>query len=151
MKWNIFLDKYGLIIIAILLILSLVFIIIGHKYRDQVQLVLKKTFVNLPEDTIDGWSLSHMALFAIIGFIKPNYYLSAFCFGAVFEVFEDYMASDKNTQLVDCSQPFNIDGKRKFFCNGRQDDYWYAKHSDIFWNLLGYTVGSAIRTTVFAK
>jgi hypothetical protein len=147
MKLTAFLDKYGMVIIVVLLVFSGVFIIVGHKYRDQVQLVLKKNFANLPDDNIDGWSISHLVLYAIIGFIKPNYHLTAFTIGAVFEVFEDYMAADKNTQLVNCSEPFKENGTRKFFCNGRQDDYWYAKHSDIFWNLLGYTIGSAIRTT----
>lgn len=149
MKLNAFLDKHGLLIIAILLTLSCIFIVIGHKYRDQVQLVLKKNFADLPSDNIDGWSISHLALYAIIGFIKPNYHLTAFTVGAGFEVFEDYMAADKNTQLVDCKEPYDEKGKKKFFCNGRQDDYWYAKHSDIFWNLLGYTLGSALRTTFF--
>ena len=145
-----FLDKYWIPIVIILIILALVFIIVGHEYRDEIQSVLKKKYFDLPKDDFDRWSLSHMLLFMVIGFVKPRYHLSAFTAGAAFEVFEDYMASDGHTQLADCTIPIDSKtGNRKFFCNGRQDDYWYAKHSDIFWNLLGYTIGSAVRTTFF--
>lgn len=148
-----FIDTYWYAIIIVFIILSLIFICIGHIYREQVQLVLKKTFVELPPDTIDWWSISHFALFAIFGFVKPGYPLTATAIGAGFEVVEDFLSSDKTTQLCDCSEPFYAgpDGtpRKKFWCNGLQDDYWYAKHSDIFWNMLGYVTGQAVRTTFF--
>lgn len=144
-----FIDAYWYAIILVLIICSLLFIILGHEYRDQIQSVLKKTFVNLPADTIDWWSISHFVIYAIFGFVKPGYPLTAFTFGAAFELFEDYMSSDAGTQLADCvNEPFNPDGSRRLWCNGRQDDYWYAKHSDVFWNLFGYVTGQAIRGSV---
>lgn len=145
-----FIDTYWYAIILVLIIVSLLFIMIGHAYREQIQSVLKRTFVHLPADTIDWWSIAHYALFAIFGFIKPGYPLTALTFGAAFELFEDYMASNSCTQLADCVKyPTNPDGTERFWCSGRQDDYWYAKHSDIFWNLFGYVSGQAIRGVMY--
>ena len=151
MSFTEILDRYWVPIVIVLIVFALVFIMVGHEYRDEIQSVLKRKYLDLPKDDIDRWSLSHLFLFMLIGFIKPNYHLTAFTVGAVFEVFEDYMASDVHTQLADCTNPIEPStNKRKFFCNGRQDDYWYAKHSDVFWNLFGYTIGSAIRTQFFS-
>ena len=148
-----YMDAHWFAIVIVLCIASLTFIMVGHEYRDQIQSLLKQKYVDLPKDDIDRWSLSHLFFWMIIGFIKPGYHMTTFTIGAGFEIFEDYMAADHNTQLADCkSTPIDPGtGKRKFFCSGRQDDYWYAKHSDVFWNLFGYTIGSAVRTTCLSS
>lgn len=140
-----FCDNNVYVIILTLIGLAMLFIITGHTYRDQIQSVLKNTLITMPRDTIDYWSISHFVLFGLFGFLKPNHHLTAMTVGVLFELFEDNMASDENTQLTDCKK----NKLTNFWCNGLQDDYWYAKASDVFWNLFGYTIGSAIRTTLY--
>ncbi len=145
MSW---VDDHAIGIIVALIICSLIFIIIGHEYRDQVQTALKREFVKLPATTVDYWSVSHFLLFAVFGFIKPGYGFTFLVAGAGFEVVEDYLSSDNTTQLDSCSSsPYNQDGTRKTFCNGINTDYWYGKWDDVFWDISGYVTGQAIRTT----
>ena len=47
LTWE-FINKYRIGICIGLTLLALLFIVIGHKYRDQVQTKLKKEFINLP-------------------------------------------------------------------------------------------------------
>lgn len=63
-------------IIIILIILSLIFIIIGHQYRDKIQTPLKKPIIHISEFDLDWWSVSHFSLFAMFGFLKPGYAFS---------------------------------------------------------------------------
>ena len=65
-------------------------------------------------------------------------------FGVCFEIFEDSLASDENTQLVKCpTKGANI------MCNGVQDGFWYGKADDLFSNIVGYIIGNAVRTTFY--
>ena len=142
-----FLNDNAIAICVCLSITAILFIMFGHAYREEVQTALKQEFVKLPATTFDWWSISHAVLFGIFGFIIPDHHLSFFTLGAGFEVVEDMLSSDATTQLDDCMAP---NKKEKFMCQfSSNDDYWYAKWDDVFVNLLGYTVGSSIRTTIF--
>ena len=82
--------------------------------------------------------------------VFTRYPLAFFTAGVFFEIFEDGMASDETTQLVNCTykkERNSVIGG--IMCNGVQDGYWYGKVDDIFMNLLGYVVGQAIRTTCY--
>jgi hypothetical protein len=138
-----------------LVVVALIFIVIGHAFRDQIQNVLKQEICKFPECSIDYWSVSHFLLFGLFGFLIPGYHLTAFTIGASFEFTEDYLSADENTLFADCSKPCGReDGmcgdndSRKTWCNGYQDGYWYSNMTDSFVNLIGYTLGSAIRTTL---
>lgn len=127
-----------------LAVLSMMFILYGHRNREVVQLTLKKDFAKLPATTVDWWTVSHLVLYAVFGFLIPNYHTTFFFIGVAFEVIEDMLSSDENTQLVKCDR----DKKRHIMCRFSQnDDYWYGKWDDVFFNLLGYTIGSSIRTS----
>jgi hypothetical protein len=139
-----------------LILVSMIFIMIGHMYRDQIQSVLKQEVCKFPECSIDYWSISHFMLYSIFGFLIPGYPLTAFTIGASFEFAEDYLAADENTLFANCKEPCGRqdgfctkDDTRKNWCNGVQDGYWYSNATDSFVNLLGYVVGSAMRTTIF--
>ena len=140
-----FIDQYKYIICVILSVLAFLFIVYGHNYREQVQLYLKNEFFKLPKSSIDYWSLSHLLLFGLFGFIIPNQHFSFLTIGVAWELFEDYLCNDRDTQLVDCKIKENK--QESFWCNGLNDDYWYANYSDIFSNIVGYVIGSSIRTT----
>jgi hypothetical protein len=146
-NWN-FINIYRAEIIFILGLVSLVFIMFGHRNRDEIQQVLKKELCKFPECSIDYWSASHFFLFAIFGFLAPNYPLTFFLLGAGFELAEDYLSADENTLFADCKKPYN-GTRKKFWCNGIQDGYWYSNMTDSWVNLTGYIIGSAIRTVMF--
>lgn len=146
-----FIDNHRIAICILLTMIALAFILYGHKYREQVQLALKKEFVKLPAVTVDWWSISHMALYAIFGLLVPDYHFTFFLLGCGFEVIEDCLSSDETTQLVDCVEA-KKGGQESLLSNvmcgvSINDDYWYAKWDDVFMNLLGYTIGSGFRTT----
>ncbi len=131
-------------------LISLIFIMVGHVFREQVQNALKQKLFHVKAFDIDWWSVTHLLLYMLIGFIKPGFTLTFFVIGILFEVFEDMCASDSATQLLDCVNPAkknSICGK--IMCNGFDDSYWYGKFDDIFANLLGYVIGNSIRTTYF--
>jgi hypothetical protein len=153
-----FINKYKIGICIGLIILSLMFIMFGHCYKEQVQQVLKQELCKFPECSIDYWSISHFMLFGLFGFLIPDYPVSFFTIGTGFELIEDYLSSDSTTLYVDCSNPCGKDtmcnkdnSNRKIWCNGIQDGYWYSNATDSFVNLLGYVIGSAVRTTFFAE
>ena len=129
-------------------VLAIIFIMIGHVYREEVQSKLKTPLATVDKFNLDWWSVSHFMLFAFFGFVKPSYPLTAFTIGAVFEVFEDGLSSNDNTQLVDCSKS-STTVIHNIMCRGYKDSYWYAKIDDIFMNLIGYVFGQAIRTTFY--
>lgn len=129
-------------LIIILSIISILFICFGHKFRDDVQVKLQKTLFVLPSAKVDYWSISHFILFLLFGFIYPNHPLNFVMIGISWELIEDYLASDKNKRLADCTIQQN---KNTFWCMGIQDDYWYGKWDDIIFNTFGYLVGQALR------
>ena len=143
-----FLDKYQNELVVGVSIFALLFIIIGHIYRDQIQAKFKKPLATVPAFDIDYWSVTHFMLFAFFGFVFPNHAFTFACFGAMFELFEDGVSSDDKTQLIDCK---NKDTKSSFigniYCNGDPNSYWYAKLDDIAINVFGYITGQGIRNT----
>lgn len=141
-----FINEHAVAICILLSIVALIFIMCGHVYREQVQTALKQEFVKLPATTFDWWSVSHALLYGIFGFLIPNYHVSFFLLGAGFEIVEDMFSGDSTTQLADC---MTNDKDSKFMCKfSINNDYWYAKWDDVFVNLLGYTLGSSVRSTL---
>lgn len=144
-----FLTDNAVAVCIVLCIVSLLFIMFGHIYRDEVQLALKQEFVKLPATSFDWWSVSHAVLFGLFGLLLPNNHIGFFTLGCGFEVLEDMLSSDKSTQLADCMSP---DKDSNLMCKfSINDDYWYAKWDDVFVNLLGYSLGSSFRTTFIDK
>ena len=147
MKDKHFVDNNALSICTALSILALAFIVFGHKYKDQVvQRTLTKAIVELPGTTVDFWSVSHLLLFMAFGLVLPNRHVPFFLVGITWEVAEDIISADETTRLGDCKTHDKSKVMCKFSIN---DGYWYAKWDDVFFNLIGYTIGSAIRTTCF--
>lgn len=140
-----FINDHVIGIIIVLSICALLFIVLCHK--SNIQTYLKKPFIILPQAPIDWWSISHMILYSIFGFIAPDRPMTFLLLGCGFELFEDCLASDDDTQLTDCT---SYDKDHKLMCKTSiNDGYWYAKWDDIFVNLFGYVAGSSLRTTLF--
>ncbi len=147
-SWLDFLDRNCYAIIIVLCIAAIIFIMIGHEYRDQIQTKLKQEFIKLPATSIDWWSVSHFILYMIIGFLIPEKPVTFLLIGTAFEVIEDGLAADSCTQFINCMEEKNK--KESFMCKfSINNDYYYMNWSDIFVNLFGYIAGSSIRTTFF--
>jgi hypothetical protein len=135
-------------IIFALLIVSIIFIMVGHIFQQKIQAMLKTPIVTIESFDLDYWSVSHFMLFAAIGFIKPDHAFTFFSLGVLFEILEDGLSSSKTTKIINCTK--NSD-KNSFIgsimCSGYDDSYWYSKIDDIFINLLGYVTGQSIRKT----
>lgn len=141
-----YIKNYPIRIILALSILAIIFIMIGHIYQEQIQQNLKQEFFKFPECSFDWWSVSHAVLFGIFGFLLPNHHFSFALVGISWELFEDYLAANEDVQFYNCKEKNN---QEKFWCNGLVDGYWYCNVSDIWVNMFGYIIGSAIRTNLF--
>jgi hypothetical protein len=130
-------------------VLSIIFIMIGHVYKDKIQSLLKRPLYTVKSFDLDWWSVAHFLLFAFMGFVKPEYVMTFFSIGVAFEIFEDGMSSDTSTQLVNCKDK-NVKNSMVggLFCKGYEDSYWYGKADDIIINLLGYLTGQGIRRII---
>ena len=124
------------------LFVALAAIKIGHHYIP-LQNALQKKLFELPSVTIDIWTLSHVIMYCFIGYMKPHNAFYFFIFGASFEVVEDYLASNSKTQLVNCYNNTNVFGSviGWIWCHTHEGSYWYCKWDDLFFNLIGYTIG----------
>lgn len=81
-----------------------------------------------------GWSWTHLLLYTAIGIAFPDHYLAALGVGVAWEGWEYFLSVTRCTPW----DPFP--GKCK---PGQQPgDWWYARASDILFNMLGYTIGS---------
>jgi len=144
-----FIDRYAVAICIALIIVALAFIIYGNYYREKIQDMLEQELIKFPECTINWWSVSHLILYSIFGFLIPNHPLTFFTIGVGFEIVEDYLSSDATTVLANCTK---LDSKvHNLMCNGSiNDSYWYCNVTDPWVNITGYIIGSAIRTTFFS-
>ena len=129
----------------LLCVLALVFIGVGHIFQGHIQEPLKKTLISIGYIRLDWWSVTHYLFFSILGYWYPNRFVFFLLFGIVWELTEDLLAKDSDTQLVDCEQK-GRGGFVDFWCNGYQDDYWYGKIDDVLMNMLGYVTGWGIHT-----
>ncbi len=143
-------ERYPIQICGALIILSVLFIIVGHRYHGTVQAAMKQPLVDLPKTNWDWWSLSHFALFLIMGYVMPGRAFQFFALGALFEVWEDYMAHDKHTQLATCGGGDVTQNTvvKKLWCGATNDPYYYAKWDDPFINLAGYVLGEYLRRRI---
>jgi hypothetical protein len=145
-----FIEKNSNAIFLGLIVFSIIFILVGHIFEENIQKYLQYSIYKNDSFNFDGWSFLHFILYFCFGFVKPGYTFTLFTAGVMFEIFEDGKSSDNNTQLLDCT---NLDIKKSLigsvYCKGSDNSYWYGKFDDIVFNLLGYITGQGIRTTFF--
>ena len=90
-------------------------------------------------EELDGWSLSHLLFYTLIGYtFKGNYLIYAFLLGCLWELFEYYYGKKRPGWLGgygDCNMKTDkLDG-----------NWWYGKFSDIFMNTMGLFLGYYLR------
>lgn len=92
---------------------------------------------------IDGWSITHLVFFGILGILYPGNHLQFFAIGVLWEIVEtglgqnNISVSGHRLQLIGEQDD---DGNT----TGKEDAYWYGKESDLVMDFAGYCVGSAL-------
>ena len=92
---------------------------------------------------IDGWSITHLVFFGLLGFLYPGQHLQFLAVGVIWEVIETGLGqnkiefSGKRLQLIG-------DQDEEGNTTERADAYWYGKESDIVVDIAAYTIGSAL-------
>lgn len=141
---------YPLHVGAILTVLVISFIILGHYYPGQIQSALKRPLFTLPSATVDWWSVSHFLFFGVLAFLYPNHVCELFIISIIWEIVEDGLAPSNSKQLIDCDKKYPnswADTFRSVWCEhlARDKDYWYGKWDDVFFNSMGILVGVGLR------
>ena len=98
---------------------------------------------------IDGWSISHLLFFGLLGAFFPGHYLQFLLIGIGWEVVETGLGqnrlevSGKRLQLIGGQDADGLSNDADATCDDDSSAYWYGKESDIIMDMLGYALGSA--------
>jgi hypothetical protein len=124
-----------------------VFIIILYGYflrKTKTQDFLAKRIFHHPIcQDIDGWSVSHLLFFGLLGFLYPGRHLQFLTMGVLWEIIETGLGQNK---LEVSGKRLQLLGEQDEDGNmtGEEDAFWYGKESDIIVDIAGYCVGSAL-------
>ena len=96
-------------------------------FKDPLEINFLKSF------SIDGWSLTHLLFYMLIGFQYPNSIYLTMTSGILWELFETYVGYFKPSLLKNFG--FITDEKM----------WWYGKFSDIIINFIGFKIGKNLK------
>ena len=90
---------------------------------------------------LDGWSLSHIMFFMLMGYLYSNTFIKTMLLGISWEIFEHIYGKQRPGWLG------GYGGKCNNMATDREDgNWWYGKWSDIVCNAFGFLVGKYINT-----
>lgn len=130
---------------ALYVVCVLAIILYGHYLRrtGARDVLARRIFHHPVCQDVDGWSVSHLAFFGLLGLLFPGHHLQFLAVGVGWEVVETALGqnrvevSGKRLQLIG-------DQDAEGGATGKADAYWYGKESDIVMDVCGYAVGSAL-------
>ena len=80
---------------------------------------------------LDGWSISHLLFYMLLGYLFPNKIILTLSLGIIWELFETYIGIYKPIIFKDFG-----------FCSTDNSKvWWYGKISDIIVNFIGFMIG----------
>jgi hypothetical protein len=128
---------------AIYVVIILAIVVYGYFLRKTKtsDFLAKRIYHHPICQDIDGWSISHIIFFGVLGFLYPGKHLQFFIVGTIWEIIETVLGqnkleiSGKRLQLIGEQDP---DGA------SMPDAFWYGKESDILMDVAGYAMGSAL-------
>lgn len=135
---------YNIPCIALYVVVVLAIIVYGYLLRrfKQRDFLATEIYSHPLCENIDGWSVTHLLFFGLLGVLYPGRPLQFLSVGILWEVIETALGqnklevSGKRLQLIGDQ---DADGTP----TGNDDSYWYGKSSDIVVDILGYCIGSA--------
>jgi len=128
-------------ITAICLTCVLVIVVYGTFRCKNSSFVDPLTFSFAPpplDKYLDGWGISHLLFFALLGYLFPKQLLFSFFLGVIWELVE-YSMKDHPFYLTKCN--YNMK-------THEGEGWWYGRWQDIVMNTAGLWIGSALRTRV---
>lgn len=140
----------------IIIIVTFIFIFAGYVMRGFIQDPMTKlTFFHIGTSRFDVWSLSHLILYMIFGYMFPDFFVEFLIIGAGWELFETIPCSNIFWKLMNCPRESCTSCRLNPLCSTMKRidncDYWYGKWSDIAVNMLGFVIGSTILRRAFHK
>lgn len=118
--------------------------------------ILERKIIDHPSVAgTDGWAMTHLLFFGLLGFLYPGRYVQFMTVGIVWELIETLLGQTKlkaggsRIQLIGAQdesgyhikdQPEGMDGGDQ--PEGMDSQFWYGRLSDCWWNVAGYIIGS---------
>lgn len=84
---------------------------------------------------LDGWSMTHVTFFAILGYMYPEYFWYALLLGVMWELFEHFYGKNRPGWLGGYGDCQDISTDRT------DGNWWYGKWTDIVCNIVGFIIG----------
>lgn len=91
---------------------------------------------------LDGWSISHVSFFALVGYFYPKTFFISMSMGIAWELFEHYYGKERPGWLGgygDCND---------LATDKESGNWWYGKWTDIVCNAGGFLVGAALKNHI---
>ena len=83
------------------------------------------------EGYTDGWAISHVVFYMILGYLYPDRWMYMFVSGIGWEIIESRFEN----------KPFYLSS-----CKGREHEkWWYGRYEDIISNTVGMMIGISLR------
>ena len=114
------------------------------RHTGRKDVLAKKYFEHPLCGEIDGWSITHVLFFFVLGVLYPGRPLQFFTAGVLWEIVETCLGQNHITTLSGTRVQLIGDQDQEGRATGKKDAYWYGKAGDIIVDQLGYLVGSAL-------
>lgn len=111
-------------------LVAVLFILFYGKFRCDHPNFKDPLLNNIVSD-LDGWSLTHLGFYMLMGYLFPDKIPILFLLGVLWEIIEFYM-STTNGGLI---------GKFGFCQNVGEGSWWFGRYSDIIVNGVGLYIG----------
>ena len=90
---------------------------------------------------LDGWSITHFAFFALLGYLYPDTFWVAMALGVSWEVFEHFLGKNRPGILGGFGDCITTDPSV-------EGPWWFGRISDIIMNMAGFLFGAWLSQTV---
>jgi len=138
------LTKLGKVLFPSLIAVALIMIYSKYRceHKDFKDPLETKLFVGL-DVGLDGWSITHVTFFAILGYVYPEYFWYAIVLGTMWELFEVLYGRGRPEWADEFLGGYG--GCDKLRTDREDGNWWYGKWSDIACNIIGFTIGVYLR------
>jgi len=87
---------------------------------------------------LDGWSITHILLFMVLGYMYPDTFLLSMMVGITWELFEHFYGKQRPGWLGGYGDCYDVASDRA------DGNWWYGKWSDIICNATGFLIGQYV-------
>ena len=109
--------------------------------RPKLAFIKNKKIRNALQNIFNGWAFTHIALFTIITYIKPDKYILFIILGIIWEIIEWIF---RNILLANQFILYLSGADKHYNCKNKlvsSEPYWYSQYEDIISNCIGIWFG----------